>query len=109
MKTAKYLALIATINFLFALPVSAEQKATKSELRAMAVETCLNEAQNRYGENSVVDSDELASVYRDASRVRWNRGLKGMMVKMKIKPDSKRKAKYTCVVKTDKSVQFFKA
>lgn len=109
MNIAKTLAVVVTLNLLVTASVMAQEKTTKSELRAIAVEACLTAAKNKYGAESVADSDEFAKVYRDTSRIRWNRGLKGMVVKMKIKPQSQRKAKYTCLVKADKSVRFFKA
>ena len=109
MNIAKTLVVAVVLNLLATASVMAEEMASKSELRAIAVEACLTAAKDKYGAESVIDSDEIAKVYRDTSRVRWNRGLKGMVVKMKIKPQSKRKAKYNCLVKTDKSVRFFKA
>lgn len=109
MSIAKHLIVAISINLLAASAVMAEERATKSELRAIAVEACHIAAEEKYGDGAVVDADESAKVHRDASRVKWHRSLKGMVVNMKIKPDSKRKAKYTCLVKTDKSVTFFKA
>ncbi|GAB5379438.1 MAG: hypothetical protein Alis3KO_28340 [Aliiglaciecola sp.] len=109
MNMAKYLFIALTINLSAVTASMAEDRATKSELRAMAVEACHIAAEEKYGDGSVIDADESAKVQRDASRVKWHRSLKGMVVNMKIKPDSKRKASYTCLVKTDRTITFFKA
>lgn len=109
MNIAKTLLLAVTLNLSAGAAVMAQEKASKSELRAIAVESCLAAAKEKYGVDSVVDSEDFAKVYRNSSRVRWHSSLKGMTVKMKIKPESKRKGKYTCLVKSDKSVSFFKA
>lgn len=108
MNVAKSLIVAVSLNLLTGVAVMAQEKASKSELRAMAVETCHAAAKEKYGDNAIVDSDEFAKVYRDVSRVKWHRSLKGMVLNMKIKPESKRKSKYTCLVKTDRTVTFFK-
>ncbi len=109
MNIAKTLLVAIALNLSTGVAVMAQDKASKSELRAMAVESCLEAAKEKYGADSVVDTEEFAKVYRNTSRVRWHSSLKGMTVQMKIKPQSKRKGKYTCLVRTDRSVSFFKA
>lgn len=73
---------------------------TKDELKSQAVDMCQEAAKNRYGENSVVSISKKA---------KWNNSLKGASVRLKIKPESKRKSNYSCIVYVDKKVTFSKS
>jgi hypothetical protein len=73
---------------------------SKEEVKSKAVEMCQEAAESRYGENSVVSIGKKA---------KWNNSLKGASVRLKIKPESKRKANYSCIVYVDKKVTFSKS
>lgn len=103
-------AVFACVFNLAAIPaVLADSHLSKAEVKAQAVEMCVTEAEKRYGENAIVYKDEQARIERDPSRAKWNKSLQGAMVKMKIKPQSKRTSKYSCLVKTDRTITFFKS
>lgn len=109
MKIAKSLLLIVGVSLFSSTAVYAHSHLSKEEVKAQAVELCVNEAQKRYGKDSIVYRDEKAKLNRDPSRAKWNKSLKGATVKMRIKPESKRTSKYSCLVKTDRTITFFKA
>jgi hypothetical protein len=72
---------------------------SKDEVKSQAVEMCQEAAKERYGENSVISVSKKA---------KWNNSLRGASVKLKIKPESKRKSNYSCIVYVDKKVTFSK-
>jgi predicted negative regulator of RcsB-dependent stress response len=73
---------------------------SKEEVKSKAVEMCQQAAQSRYGENSVLSISKKA---------KWDNSLKGASVRLKIKPESKRKSNYSCIVYVDKKVTFSKS
>ena len=85
----------------------ADNHLTQQEVKEQAAKLCLAEAEKKYGVGAVLDKDK-ARIIRDPSRAKWNKSLQGAMVKMKIKPQAKRANKYACLLKTDKSITFFK-
>lgn len=77
----------------------AQSDSDKAAVQQQALEICQEAAQNRYGEDAVKSMGKKA---------KWKKGLNGAMVKMKIKPKSKKASKYQCVVALDKSVKFYR-
>ena len=109
MRSFKPVIAAVLFNVAFIPAAMADGHLSKSEVKAQAVQMCHAEAEKKYGVDSIVYSDDKAKISRDTSRAKWNKSLKGAMVKMKIKPKSKRAYKYNCLVKTDKTITFFKA
>lgn len=94
---------IALTFFCTAIGISsayAQSDPEKAQIILTAKTTCESAAQNRYG------TDSIKSI---SDRVKWSNGLKGALVKMKIKPRAKKPRKYHCVVDTNATVTFFKA
>ena len=108
MNLVKTLVIAAVLNTAAGTVAMAQDNLSKAEVKEQAVDICHTEAQRRYGENAIVYSDETARYSRDTSRAKWNKSLRGAMVKMRIKGKSKRSTKYECLVKTDRTVTFFK-
>ena len=81
------------------LSSASAREMTKEEVKSQAVEMCQEAAKSRYGENSVVSISKKA---------KWNNSLKGASVKLKIKPEAKRKSSYSCIVYVDEKVTFSK-
>jgi hypothetical protein len=109
MKFAKPLLIAAAVNLSFAMASQAQEELSKEQLKEIAFDSCVESAKSRYGAESIVDFDKLAKTYSSKKRIKWQSGLSGVTVNMKIKPEKKRKAKYICLVKTDKTVEFFKS
>lgn len=99
-KFIKPLVIACVLNAISSSAVLAQVELTKDEAKAQAVEACQTEAQKRYGEGSV---------QYISSKVKWMKGMGGALVKMKVKPESKRVTKYSCVLQKDKLVKFYKA
>lgn len=78
----------------------AQSDDVKAQVQAEAAALCQSNAQSRYGDTSIKSMSE---------KVKWSNGLKGAVVKMKIKPEKKRASKYSCVVSADRTVTFYKA
>jgi hypothetical protein len=95
----RHVIIVSAISAIFALPVSAESQEDKASVTSQAIEICQNEAQNRYGQDSIK---------KIATKAKWSNGLKGSAVKMKIKARSNKATKYSCVVGLDKTVTFYK-
>ena len=100
MKITKTVLVAALLNLSVGMAAHAQDELSEAELREIAVETCQTSAKARYGDDSIVGMEK---------RAKWKGDLNGVMVKMRIKAESKPKRNYFCVVKTDKSVSFFKA
>ena len=99
-KFLKPLILACVINLVGSSAVLAQAELTKSEVRAQAVEACQTEAIKRFGEDSVKSI---------GSKTKWKKAMGGAVVKMRVKPQSKRVIKYSCVLQKDKTVKFYKA
>lgn len=95
----RHVIIVSAFSAAVALPVSALTLEDKASITSQAIEICQNEAQNRYGEDSIK---------KIGSTAKWSNGLKGSAVKMKIKARSNKPRKYSCVVGLDKSVTFYK-
>ena len=72
---------------------------TKKEVKAIAVEVCQAEAKKRFGQDSIKHI---------GNKAKWMNGMGGASVKIKVKPQSKRVTKYSCVLQRDKLVKFYK-
>jgi hypothetical protein len=95
----KPLLLACVINVIGSSAVLAQTELTKSEVKAQAIEACQTEAKKRYGQDSIKFI---------GNKVKWKNGMGGALVKMKVKPESKRVTKYSCVLQKDKLVKFYK-
>jgi hypothetical protein len=82
-----------------AVLAQAELELTKDEAKAQAIEACQTEAKKRYGDDSI---------QYISNKVKWIKGMDGAAVKIKVKPQSKRVTKYSCVLQKDKLVKFYK-
>ena len=89
--------LLNTVGMSYAL---AQTELSKDEVKAQVIEACQTEAKARYGDDSI---------HYISSKVKWMRAMGGASVKMKVKPESKRIVKYSCVLQQDKLVKFYKA
>ena len=99
-KFMKPLLIACLLNVIASSAVLAQTNLTKSEVKAQTIEACQTEAKRRYGEDSI----KFIS-----TKVKWNSGMGGALVKMKLKPQSKRVTKYSCVLQQDQLVKFYKA
>ena len=99
-KFIKPLIIACVLNVIGTSAVLAQTELTKSEVKAQAIEACQTEAKKRYGEDSI---------QYIGSKVKWMKAMGGASVKMKVKPESKRVTKYSCVLQKDKLVKFYKA
>jgi hypothetical protein len=99
-KFLKPLVITCVLNVIGCSAVMAQTELTKSEVKAQVIEACQIEAKKRYGEDSI---------HYIGKKVKWKNGMGGALVKMKVKPESKRVTKYSCVLQTDKRVKFYKA
>lgn len=98
-KYLKPLVIACVLNLIASSAVLAQTELTKSEVKLQAVEACQTEAKKRYGEDSIKYI---------GTKVKWMKGMGGGLVKMKVKPKSKRTTKYSCVLQKDKIVKFYK-
>ena len=73
--------------------------ASKSQIISVAKTTCETAAQSKYGADSVKYVSD---------RIKWSKGHKGALVKMKIKPKAKKSQKYLCIVDSESNVMFSK-
>ena len=71
----------------------------KNQLVSNAKKMCEIAAQKKYGVESVKSVND---------RVRWSKGHKGALVKMKIKPATKRLQKYHCIVDSSSTAIFYR-
>lgn len=78
---------------------SAQPNPEKDQIILAAKTTCETAAQAKYGANSVKSISD---------RVKWSKGHKGALVKMRIKPKAKKSQKYHCVVDRNTIPIFFK-
>lgn len=99
-KFLKPLAAACIVNIMATSAVLANVELTKDQAKTQVVEACQVEAKKRYGDGSVKYI---------SSKVKWMKAMGGAAVKMKVKPESKRVTKYSCVLQQDKRVKFYKA
>ena len=99
-KFIKPLVIACVLNVIGTSAVLAQTELTKSEVKAQAIEACQAEAKKRYGEDSIKYI---------GNKAKWMNGMGGASVKMKVKPQSKRITKYSCVLQKDQLVKFYKA
>ena len=98
-KLLKPFVIACVLNLIGSSVALAQVELTKDEVKVQAVEACQTEAKKRYGEDSIQYVGHKA---------KWMKGMGGALVKMKIKPKSKRVIKYSCVLQKDKLVKFYK-
>ena len=98
-KFIKPLVIACVLNVIGTSAVLAQDELTKDEVKAQVIEACQTEAKLRYGEDSI---------QYISKKVKWKNGMGGALVKMKVKPNSKRATKYSCVLQQDKLVKFYK-
>jgi hypothetical protein len=98
-KFIKPLVIACVFNVVASSSVLAQTELTKDEAKTQAIEACQTEAKKRYGEDSV---------QYIATKVKWMKGMGGAAVKMKVKPESKRVTKFSCVLQKDSVVKFYK-
>lgn len=98
-KFLKPLVIACVLNLIASSAVLAKTELSREEVKAQAIEACQVEAKKRYGEDSIKYI---------ANKVRWMNGMGGALVKMKIRPESKRTTKYSCVMQQDNLVKFYK-
>ena len=98
---SKLLSLLSAVTFTIASTniAWAQTESDKTALKEQALELCQSAAEKRYGDNAIKSLGKKA---------KWSKGLNGAMVKMKIKPKSKKASKFQCVVSLDKSVKFYR-
>jgi len=99
-KFLKPFLIACVINVIGSSAVLAQAELTKEEVKSQAIEACQTEAKKRYGEDSI---------QYIGSKVKWMKSMGGASVKIKVKPQSKRVAKYSCVLQKDTIVKFYKA
>jgi hypothetical protein len=99
-KFLKPLVIACVLNVLGSSVVFAQNDFTKNEMKSQAVEACQIAAKKRYGEDSIKYI---------SNKTKWMDAMGGASVKMKIKPQSKRVTKYSCVLQKDSLVKFYKA
>ena len=98
-KFIKPIVIACALNVIGSSAVLAQTELTKDEVKAQAVAACQTEAKKRYGEDSI---------QYISNKTKWMSGMGGAAVKMKVKPESKRTTKYSCVLQQDKLVKFYK-
>jgi hypothetical protein len=108
MNIIKLLATACLLNLLIGQTAVAKLALSKVEIKAQAVEICRDKAIERYGEHSIDAMQKKAKFSRNVSRVNWNNGLNGALVKMVVKQKTKGLIKLSCLVKTDGTTTFFK-
>ncbi|MEO9943776.1 MAG: hypothetical protein ABJD02_12265 [Paraglaciecola sp.] len=106
MRVFKYLLAICAISA--SLLASAHDRLSKIDVQRQVIEKCTKAAIKRYGDNSVIYKNENAKIARDVNRTKWNKSLKGALIKMIIKPKSKRATTYSCLLTVDNRVMFIK-
>lgn len=99
-KFLKPLVIVCVLSLVGSSVALAETMLTKSDAKSQAVEICQTEAKKRYGDDSIKSIGKYA---------KWQDGMNGAAVKMKIKPQSKRLSKYSCVLQTNNLIKFYKA
>ena len=99
-KFIKPLFIAFVLNAIGSSAVLAQTELTKTEAKAQAIETCQIEAKKRYGEDSI---------QYIGNKTKWMDGMGGASVKMKIRSQSRRVTKYSCVLQKDSVVKFYKA
>lgn len=101
-KFIKPLAIACVLNVLGSSAVLAQTQLTKDEVKAQVIEACQAQAKKRYGEDSI---------QYIGTKVKWMKAMDGASVKMKVKakPGSNRVTKYSCVLKKNTFVKFYKA
>jgi hypothetical protein len=98
-KFIKPLLIACVLNVIGTSAVLAQTELTKDEAKIQVIDACEVEAKKRYGEDSV---------QYISSKVKWMKAMGGAAVKMKVKPDTKRVTKYSCVLQQDQLVRFYK-
>jgi len=98
-KFIKPLVIACVLNVIGSSAVLAQTELTKGETKTQVIEACQTEAKKRYGEDSI---------QYISSKVKWMKAMGGASVKMKVKPESKRVTKYSCVLQQDQVVKFYK-
>jgi hypothetical protein len=98
-KFLKPLLIAIVINVIGSSSALAQNELTKDEVKNQVIEACQTEAKKRYGEDSI----EYIS-----NKTKWMKAMGGALVKMKVKPESKRVTKYSCVLQQDSLVKFYK-
>jgi hypothetical protein len=103
MQASRFLASIKVVLVIIPLGFSSQlyaaEQFSKQQLLAGAADICHDAAEKRYGEKSL----------QSIAKARWDSGLGGASVKIKVKPSGKKRQKYSCVVTADKSVFFHKS
>jgi hypothetical protein len=99
-KLLKPLLMACTLNVIVSSAAIAQAELSKEEVKDQVIEACQNEAKRSYGEDSI---------QYISHKTKWMKAMGGASVKMKIKPESKRVTKYSCVLQQDKVVKFYKA
>jgi len=99
-KFLKPLFIVCVLNVVGSSTAIAQAELTRDEVQAQVIEACQTEAKKRYGEDSI----EYIS-----HKTKWMKAMGGALVKMKVKPESKRVTKYSCVLQQDSVVRFYKA
>ena len=97
---SKLIGLILVMNLFGFSSAYATERMSKDQAKSSAIDVCQEVTLNRYGNNS---SKQVAK------RAKWFSGMRGAAVLVKVKPESKRPRKYYCVVKTDHTVDFYRA
>ena len=97
----KFISLVSAtcLTFLTSNLALAQSEADKLAVQEQALELCQSAAESRYGDGSIK---------KVGKKAKWSKGLNGAMVKMKIKPKSKKASKFQCVVSVDKTVKFYR-
>ena len=98
-KFLKPIVIACVLNVMASSVVLANTDLTKSEVKSQTIEACKTAAKKRYGEDSI---------QYISTKVKWMKGMGGALVKMKVKPKSKRMTKYSCVLQKDQVVKFYK-
>ena len=98
-KFIKPLVIACVLNVIGSSAVIAQTELTKNEAKTQVIEACQIEAKKRYGKNSIKYIGK---------KTKWMNGMSGASVKMRVKLESKRAIKYSCVLQTDKLVKFYK-
>jgi hypothetical protein len=99
-KFLKPFVIACLLNTLGTSYVLAQAELSKDDAKAQVIEACQAEAKARYGDDSI---------HYISSKVKWMKAMGGASVKMKLKPESKRVVKYSCVLQTDSLIKFYKS
>lgn len=99
-KLFKPLFIACVLSVIASSSAVAQTELTKDEVKAQVIEACQTQAKKLYGDDSI---------HYISNKTKWMKALGGALVKMKVKPESKRVTKYSCVLQQDSIVKFYKA